>query len=370
MRLTPRPIGECIEKVRQVSQASKQPDEDFLYIDLSSIEKEEKQIIAEAVQQLTWTDAPSRARQIVHAGDILVSTVRPNLNGVAQVDTEYDGAIASTGYCVLRVKPDLLDSRYLFHWVCSPGFVEEMVRQATGASYPAVSDRIIQESTIPLPGDVNEQHRIATTLDKANAIRKKRREALKLDDEFLRSVFLDMFGDPVTNPNGLTKQPLGDLVKLKSGNFLPSHEMAASGEVPVYGGNGINGYHDQHMFNKRQVVIGRVGAYCGVVHVTETSSWVTDNALYVAEMTDRLRLDYLAYALKFARLNQYSSQSGQPLVSGSRLYPVEILVPSLSEQVKFESIIRKTEQMAAKQKAARDEAEQLFLSLQQQAFAA
>lgn len=73
--------------------------------------------------------------------------------------------------------------------------------KATGANYPAVSDKIIKESNIPLP-PLPEQKRIAAILDKADAIRRKRQQAIQLADDFLRAVFLDMFGDPVTNPNG------------------------------------------------------------------------------------------------------------------------------------------------------------------------
>lgn len=73
--------------------------------------------------------------------------------------------------------------------------------KATGANYPAVSDKIVKESKIPLP-PLPEQKRIAAILDKADAIRRKRQQAIQLADDFLRAVFLDMFGDPVTNPKG------------------------------------------------------------------------------------------------------------------------------------------------------------------------
>ncbi len=157
------------------------------------------------------SEAPSRARQLIAAGDVLVSTVRPNLNAVAQVPSEYDGATASTGFCVLRPRPDILDAAYLFHWVRSPRFVSEMVRRSTGASYPAVSDRIIHESSLPLP-PLPEQRRIAEILDKADALRAKRRAALAQLETLTQSIFLDMFGDPATNPKAWPRVSLGDLV--------------------------------------------------------------------------------------------------------------------------------------------------------------
>ncbi|HHQ4765686.1 TPA: restriction endonuclease subunit S, partial [Aeromonas veronii] len=143
--------------------------------------------------------APSRARQLVKENDLLIATVRPNLNGVALVTADFDGATASTGYCVLRANKNKLDERYLFYWVQSVHFIRDMISKATGANYPAVSDKIIFDSKIPLP-PLAEQKRIAAILDKADAIRQKRQQAIALADDFLRSIFLDMFGDPVTNP--------------------------------------------------------------------------------------------------------------------------------------------------------------------------
>ncbi|MFO0945613.1 MAG: restriction endonuclease subunit S [Planctomycetota bacterium] len=133
--------------------------------------------------------------------DVLISTVRPNLNAVAKIGKELDGAIASTGFCVLRCDQNRLDARYLFHWVRTPTFIGEIVKQATGASYPAVSDRIIKESQIPLP-PLAEQKRIADILDKADAIRRKRQESQRLIQNQRISAFLNYFGTPALNTKG------------------------------------------------------------------------------------------------------------------------------------------------------------------------
>jgi type I restriction enzyme S subunit len=95
-------------------------------------------------------------------------------------------------------------------------FVAEMVKKATGASYPAVSDRIVLDSEIPMP-PLAEQRRIADLLDKADAIRRRRKDAIALTEALLRSAFLDMFGDPVSNPNGWPVKPLGELADAASG---------------------------------------------------------------------------------------------------------------------------------------------------------
>jgi type I restriction enzyme S subunit len=132
------------------------------------------------------------------------------------VPDDFDGAVGSTGFTVLRANPRRLLPRYLFHWVRTPMFVADMVKKATGASYPAVSDRIVLDSEVPAP-PLAQQRRIADILDKADAIRRKRKEAIALTEELLRSAFLEMFGDPVTNPKGWPVKPLGELADAASG---------------------------------------------------------------------------------------------------------------------------------------------------------
>lgn len=201
------PIGDVVEKISTWNPLSQGGE--FDYIDLSAIDQDAKRILKP--NRLSTSAAPSRARQLVADGDVLVSTVRPNLNGVAKAGAEHDGMTASTGFCVLRPKQKLLHENYLFQWVKSPAFIKDMVQKATGASYPAVSDRIIKDSTIPLP-PINEQKRIAAILDKADALRAKRRQAIALLDSLTQSIFLEMFGDPVSNPKGWPMVTLGDVI--------------------------------------------------------------------------------------------------------------------------------------------------------------
>ena len=147
----------------------------FTYIDISSIDQVNK--IVSTPASVDAARAPSRARQLISCGDVLVSTVRPNRNAVAYVTEELDGATASTGFCVLRPISDLLDSRYLFHWVRTRTFVEHLVQRATGASYPAVSDKVVKTAPIPLRS-IEEQKRMAAVLDAAEALRSNYMHAL------------------------------------------------------------------------------------------------------------------------------------------------------------------------------------------------
>ena len=256
------------------------------------------------------------------------------------------------------------DIRWLFHRLCGAG-LNQMNR---AAAVPGLNREDAYRVEILLP-PLEEQRRIAAILDQAETLRTQRRTALALQGSLTQSLFLDMFGDAETNKMGFQIATLGNAIKLKSGNFLPASQMAEKGQFPVYGGNGINGKHDEFMFEEPKIVIGRVGAYCGCVHVTEPRSWVTDNALYIEAFDSALHPEYLAFALSEAKLNQYASQSGQPLISGARIAAVKLLVPPLPLQQTFATRIASIEALKATHRRALAALDALFASLQQRAFA-
>lgn len=107
-----------------------------------------------------------------------------------------------------------IDSLYLYY--CMKANKEKLQALGNGATFKEVSKKIVEEFEIPLP-PLEEQKRIAAILDKADAIRQKRQQAIELADEFLRSVFLDMFGDPVTNPKGWEERELKAIAEIRSG---------------------------------------------------------------------------------------------------------------------------------------------------------
>lgn len=337
----------------------------FRYVDIAGVDRDAKAIFR--ADELLCVDAPSRARKLIRASDVLVSTVRPNLNAVALVPDHLDGEIASTGFSVLRASPALLNSKFLFYWVQHREFVDFLVANATGASYPAVTDGVVKRARLPLPTP-KEQSRIVELLNEGDLLRQLRRRADAKAARILPALFLKMFGDPATNPMGLLKKPLGELIRVKSGNFLPAKDMATGGVYPVYGGNGVSGFHDAFMFEDRKVVLGRVGAYCGVVHYSEPRAWITDNALYVSEKLEPLEDYYLVAALEQANLNQYAGRAGQPLISGSRIYPVEILTPPLGVQSSFSKLAANLLALDNTRTAASARLDQLWDLLMSRAF--
>jgi type I restriction enzyme S subunit len=123
-----------------------------------------------------------------------------------------------------------------------------------------------------------------------------------------------------------------------SGDFLPSSKQE-DGRIPIYGGNGINGFHNHSNVEFPTLVIGRVGVHCGNVHVTEECSWVTDNAIYSKTIPTDCPLRFLQLCFRNANLNAQSQGGAQPFVNQRVLNEVAFVFPSKSEQEEIVAIL-------------------------------
>ena len=148
-------------------------------------------------------------------GDILISHINSekHLGKCAIYKDRGLSIIHGMNLLCLRLIHEKMYSRFLFHALSSKSFLQQIPRitkkSVNQASFTVTN---FKELEIPLP-PLPEQKRIAAILDKADILRRKRQQAITLADEFLRAVFLDMFGDPVTNPKGWVRKSLSDVVK-------------------------------------------------------------------------------------------------------------------------------------------------------------
>ena len=125
------------------------------------------------------------------------------------------------------------------------------------------------------------------------------------------------------------KTLLGCLLTFANGKTRPDRE--GDGRIPVFGSNGLIGFASESNAPAMSIVIGRVGSYCGSVHFSKVTCWVTDNAIraFFKEDNDPL---FLYYLLVHLNLNQWRSGSGQPLINQSTLSSIQVTVPSPAEQ--------------------------------------
>ena len=142
-------------------------------------------------------------------------------------------------------------------------------------------------------------------------------------------------------PKGWCETTLGNTIVIKSGDAIKVRDNRI-GKYPIYGGNGITGYNESYNVDGINIIIGRVGFYCGSVHYVNNKIWVTDNAFVTKIMGNVYTPKFLYYLLQQYDLQQYSNSTAQPVISGKTVYPINVMLPPLSEQYR---IVAKIEEL-------------------------
>lgn len=140
---------------------------EYKYIDLSSVDRDNHKISDCTI--INKENAPSRAQQVVKTGDILFGTTRPTLMRFCYIPKEYDGEVCSTGYCVIRVNNEMINSHFAYHFLFTQKFQEYVEGHQKGASYPAISNKDVMSFELPIPS-LQEQERIANILDRFESL--------------------------------------------------------------------------------------------------------------------------------------------------------------------------------------------------------
>lgn len=205
------------------------PNDVIRYIDISSIDNINQRLIG--TTSFKMLDAPSRAQQKVEYGDILISTVRPNLRNIAIVNDDASNLVASSGFCVLRINDAAL-RRYIFYYVLSNKFTAYLEKLTNGANYPAVKETDVRKAFIPIPPK-STQLSIVSELDKLNELIRIKKEQLKDYDTLAQSIFYEMFGDPVENEKGWEVKKLMEVCEITSSKRVFANEYVDTG-IPFY----------------------------------------------------------------------------------------------------------------------------------------
>lgn len=358
------------------------PDESFRYIDISSIDRERK-IIA-APTDVLGSEAPSRARQEVFFDDVLVSTVRPNLNAVAMVPEELDGEIASTGFCVLRAEREKLHPRYLFYWTQTSRFIRHLTQRVRGANYPAVTDSIVKSSPIPY-APPTEQRRIVELLDQADALRRMRREADALAERVLPALFYQMFGDPATNPMGWEETTLAQACEIVTGN-TPSRKVKEyfGGEIPWARPADLDAtlplFETEEYLTESGAEVGRlvpensilvccIGATLGKVGLAGTEMAINQqiNALLPSKRCTSEFL-YTFCTLTAGVFRGAARKSTLPILNKTRFGEQRLVVPPIEKQEEFSRAFRHSLRIGPFRATSAKALNDLFTLMLQRAF--
>ncbi len=291
-------------------------------------------------------------------GDILLSKITPSFeNGkqciIEELPTPF--GIATTEVIPIREVAGVSDKCFLFYYLLRPDVRTILAGRMQGTTgRQRLSKEVLVNLKLPLP-PLPEQRAIASVLGAIQEAKSVRQKEIALERERKAALMDYLFslgtkGEPRKQteigeiPESWKPTRLGDLIKLKSGLSRPKdmeREATLDLNVPVYGGNGVLGYTSRKFSDQRLLVIGRVGEYCGCVHIADAPNWVTDNALYSEKwFNSETSLDFLAEQLNHLNLNRFQRKSGQPLLTQSIIHELKIPLPSLSDQQEIAEILQ------------------------------
>ncbi|NLN92100.1 MAG: hypothetical protein GX130_02170 [Candidatus Hydrogenedens sp.] len=364
MKWNPVQIAQICLKTR-IYDPRQDPDTKFIYVDISAIDRDAKVITV--TSKFLGVNAPNRARKEIRKGDILVSTIRPNLNSIALVPQHLDGQIASTGFCVLRPNKTTIVGKFLFYFTTTSTFINTLSGLVRGAHYPAVSDRDVKEINLPLPS-LSEQHRIVEILDQADALRKKRAEADIKAAGILPALFYQMFGDPATNPKGWDKKLFDDTFDDCTSKCpkLQRNAYQSFGKFPVIdqGKEMIAGYtNDENLLAPVRQPIIIFGDHTRVVKIVDFPFVAGADGSRIFIEKEDFSLPFLAYQLKLHSIPNLGYSRHMRVVR--RLH---FIAPPLDLQKKFAQNVLDTHMLQKSQAKSSSRIEDLFSTLLHRAF--
>ncbi|WP_417783987.1 restriction endonuclease subunit S [Terasakiella pusilla] len=343
------------------------------------------------IRYISEQKADELARSSVRVGDFLVikigsigySAEIKSLNG-------FDHAIIPANMAKITIDHDQVISNFFAQWLKTNDVKRHLQSVASKTAQPALSLGKIKSLPIPLP-PIEEQRRIAAILDKADAIRQKRKSALTLADTFLRATFLEMFGDPVTNPKGWDVLPLEKAIDVLIGHPFKSNEYSDAGVKLCRGANVLPRRLDWG--DVRYWDVERSGRYTNYelqesdVIVALDRPWIssgfkiaqvkgTDLPSLLVQRVARLRgknraySDFVYHVLSHKGFEKYCrpTETTVPHISPTELRHYPLIYPPEELVLKFADVVSKLKAISTMDAEIHDDSEKLFASLSQRAF--
>ena len=243
----------------------------------------------------------------------------------------YSGKFAVSTDCLVLLPNSSYKCKYLYYFflhnmrVLEGGF--------RGAGLKHTSKSYIENIELTKTHSLLEQDKIISVLSNIDNTIVLQNKRLKLLNELTRSLFIEMFGDPINNSKNLPTTKLIDVVMLQRGYDLPINERAHDGNIPVFGSNGILGYHNKSKVVGGGVITGRSGSI-GSVYYTKEDYWPLNTSLFSVKLNGN-NIIFIAYLLKFFDLSRFADGTGVPTLNRNIIHDKQIINVIQSEQNRF-----------------------------------
>jgi type I restriction enzyme S subunit len=286
----------------------------------------------------TWdVDTENTFTKLFRKGQILFGRRRAYLKKAAVAP--FDG-ICSGDITVIEAIADKILPELLPFIIQNDNFFDFAVGKSAGSLSPRAKWEHLRlfEFNLPL---FPEQRKLTDLLWAANATREAYKKLLNLTDQIVKSRFVEMFGDPVTNSKGLPTTEFINVVKMQRGFDLPVNQRDKQGDIPIYASNGIIDYHSEAKVYGGGVITGRSGTI-GKVYYTLTDYWPLNTTLFPLELNGN-NIIYLAYLVEYFNLARFATGSGVPTLNRNIFHSEKIINAPLSLQNRFAEFVNQAD---------------------------
>ena len=278
--------------------------------------------------------------KVVDYGQLVVGF--PIDEGVLYLQRVIEQGIMSPAYNVWDVDYSHVDPSYFELSLHSPQamqYYKENLRGST-ARRRSLPKEVLLELPLKMPS-MDEQKRVATSIDKLTHLIDMRSKQLDKLDELVKSRFIEMFGDPIRNTQNRPTTDFINVVKMQRGFDLPVQDRQQDGNIPVFGSNGALARHNVAKVQGGGVITGRSGTI-GKVYYTEGDYWPLNTSLFSVD-THGNNIIYLAYLLKMYDLSRFTEGTGVPTLNRNKFHNEPIIDVSLLEQETFAAFVKQVD---------------------------
>ena len=241
----------------------------------------------------------------------------------------------------------------------------EMESKTHGATMKHIVKKDFDGTTIPYP-PIEKQAEIADHLRRITSLIDRQTEQLLLLDQLVKSRFIELFGDPIKNTQHRPTTAFVNVVTMQRGFDLPVQDREQSGNIPVYGSNGVLDHHNQAKVCNGGVITGRSGTI-GKVFYTKGAYWPLNTTLFSVD-THENNIIYLAHLLKMFNLARFTEGTGVPTLNRNKFHSAPIIDVPIDEQNQFAAFVEQTDKSKLAVQKGLQELEILKKSLMQQYF--
>ena len=329
-------------------------------------------------------------KYMLEKGDILMS-LTGNVGRVGIIDDTLLPAALNQRVGAIKIHSDEIAREYLFHVLNSTGFERDAIKNSNGIAQLNLSSKWVEAYEIPLP-PLPEQKRIAAILDTADALRAKRKESIEQLDSLIHSTFLEMFGDPVTNPRGWPTEEAAAVVKEGTSityGIVQAGEEFPSGIPYIRTGDIVNGEIVVEGLRRTDPAIAAKFARSQVdvedivmsIRATVGTTALVSPAVAGANLTQgtariapskKVCTLYLLHFIRSTGCQRWIERQVKGAtfkeITLTRLRQMPVMLPPVQLQTRFASIVESIEQQKTRLKTHLAELDTLFASLQSRAF--